>query len=90
MVSFSGMLVIKESMSRLAIYTFGSCLQISPAKWNESVKVYSFSVKSTSIEYSEFLQPFDLLFRDVKQENLGRKSLPLKIARLLDTALSSY
>ena len=41
------------------------------------------------IRYSEILLPFELLFRDVKQENLCSEDLPV-IARLLDTALSSY
>ena len=50
----------------------------------------NFSVKPKSIEYSEFLLPFDLLFRDVKQENLYSEDLSLMKARLLDTALSSY
>ena len=50
----------------------------------------NFSVKPKSIEYSEFLLPFDLLFRDVKQENLYSEDLSLMKARLLDTDLSSY
>ena len=33
-------------------------------------KDVNFSVKPESIEYPEFLLPFELLFRDVKQENL--------------------
>ena len=33
-------------------------------------KDLNFSVKPESIEYPEFLLPFELLFRDVKQENL--------------------
>ena len=43
-----------------------------------------------SIEYSEFLLPFELLFRDVKQENLCSEDLSLMKARLLDTALTPY
>ena len=43
-----------------------------------------------SVEYSRFLLPFELLFRDVKQENLHSEDLLLIKARLLDTALSSY
>ena len=39
------MLVNKESTFRLAIYKLRSFLQISSAKRNESVTVYSFSVK---------------------------------------------
>ena len=33
-------------------------------------KDLNFSVKPESIEYPEFLLPFELLFRDVKQENV--------------------
>ena len=54
------------------------------------LKGLNFSVKPKSIEYSEFLLPFELLFRDVKQENLHSEDLSLIKARLLDTALSSY
>ena len=56
-------------------------------------KGLNFSVKprcKMSIEYSEFLLPFELLFRDVKQENLCSEDLSLMKARLLDTALTPY
>ena len=53
-------------------------------------KDLNFSVKPKSIEYSEFLLPFELLFRDVKQENLCSEDLSLMKTGLLDTALSSY
>ena len=39
--------VNKKSTSRLAIYKLASCLQISSAKLNESVTVYSFRIKGT-------------------------------------------
>ena len=39
MFSTSGMLVHKELISRLAIYKLGSCLQIFPAKRNESKNI---------------------------------------------------
>ena len=45
MVLSRGMLVNKESTSRLAIYKLASCLLISSVKWNESVMVYVFWVK---------------------------------------------
>ena len=41
-------------------------------------------------EYSEFLLPFELLFRDVKGEDLCNENMFLIKARLLDTALTSY
>ena len=53
-------------------------------------KGLNFSVKPKSIEYSEFLLPFELLFRDVKQENFSSEGLSIMKARLLDTALSSH
>ena len=43
-----------------------------------------------STEYLEFLLPFELIFWDVKQENLCSEDLSLMKVRLLDTALSSY
>ena len=54
------------------------------------VRALFFSVKPQSIEYSEFLLPFELLFRYLKQEILCNEDLPLIKARLLDTALSSF
>ena len=51
-------------------------------------KDLNFSVKPKSIEYSEFLLPFELLFADVEQENLHGEDLSLTKARLLETALS--
>ena len=56
-------------------------------------KGLNFSVKprcKMSIEYSEFLLPFELLLRDVKQENVCSEDLSLMKARLLDTALTPY
>ena len=48
-------------------------------------KGLNFSLKPKSIKHSEFLIPFELLFRGVKQEDFS-----LVKARLLGTALSSY
>ena len=53
-------------------------------------KGLTFSVKPKSVEYSNFLLPFELFFWDVKEENLCREDLSLMKARLLDTALSSH
>ena len=65
-------------------------MNLSDAQWSVLCTGLNFSVKPKSTEYSEFLLPFDLLFRDVKQENLYSEDLSLMKARLLDTALSSY
>ena len=48
MVVSSGILVSKELTTRLAIYKLEPCLQISSAKWNESVTVYSFWVRGVT------------------------------------------
>ena len=67
----------------------------SSDEWNDVeknvlCKGLNFSVKANSIEYSKFLLSFELLFGDVKQQNLCSENLSLMKARLLDTALSSY
>ena len=53
-------------------------------------KGLNFSVKPGWIEYSEFLLPFDLLFRDIKREDFCNEDMSLIKARLIDTVLSSY
>ena len=53
-------------------------------------KGLNFSVKSGMIEYSEFLLPFQLLFHDIKCEDLCNEDMSAIKARLLDTALTSY
>ena len=67
-----------------------SFYQLSDVEKSVLCKDLNFSVKSKSIEYSEFLLPFELLFRDVKQENLYSEDLSLMKATLLEAALSSY
>ena len=57
---------------------------------NVLCKGVNFSVKPGLIEYSEFLLPFELLFRDIKREDLCNKDMSVIKARLLDTALTSY
>ena len=71
------------------IFNFSSD-ELSDVEKSVLCKGLNFSVKPKSIEYSEFLLPFALLFRDVKQENLCNEDLSLMKARLLDTDLSSY
>ena len=53
-------------------------------------KDFNFLVKPGLIEYSEFLLPFELLFRDIKRENLCNEALSIIKVRLLDAALTSY
>ena len=45
MALYTGMLLNKETTSRLAIYKLASCLQISSEKWNDSVTVCLFSAE---------------------------------------------
>ena len=44
-VSFRGIFVNKELMSRLAMCKLGFCRQVPSAKWNESMTVYSLAIK---------------------------------------------
>ena len=53
-------------------------------------KGLSFSNKPAFIEYSEFLLPLELLFCDIKREDLCTEGMSLIKTRLLDTALTSY
>ena len=53
-------------------------------------KGFDFSVKTGLIESSKLLLPFELLFRDIKLEDLCNEDMSLIKARLLDTALTSY
>ena len=71
------------------IFNFSS-YELSDNEKSVLRKGLNFSVKPKSIEYSEIILPFELLFRDIIQENLCSEDLSLMKARLLDTALSSY
>ena len=55
---------------------------------NVLCKGLNFSVKPGLIEYSEFLLPLELLFRDIKREDSCNEDMSLIKARLLDTALT--
>ena len=71
------------------IFNFSSYKLTDDGK-NVLCKGLNFSVKPGLIEYSEFLLPFELLFRDIKREGLCNKDMSVIKARLLDTALTSY
>ena len=71
------------------IFNFSS-YELTDEEKNVLCKGLNFSVKPGWIEYSEFLLPFELLFRDIKREDLCNKDMSLIKARLLDTALTSY
>ena len=59
-------------------------------KKNVLCKGLNFSVKPGLIEYSKFLLLFELLFHNIKREDLCKENMSLIKARLLDTALTSY
>ena len=59
-------------------------------KNNILCKGLNFSIKSGLIEYSEFLLPFELLFHNIKREDLCNEDMSLIKASLPDTALTSY
>ena len=44
-VSFRGIFVNKQLMSRLAMCKLGFCRQVPSAKWNETMTVYSLAIK---------------------------------------------
>ena len=67
-----------------------SSYKLTDDEKNVLCKGLNFSVKPGLIEYSEFLLPFELLFRDIKREDLCNEDMSAIKARLLDTALTSY
>ena len=70
------------------IFNFSS-YKLTDDEKNVLCKGLNFSVKPGLIEYSEFLLPFELLFRDIKREDLRNEDMSVIKARLLDTALTS-
>ena len=66
------------------IFNFSS-YKLTDDEKNVLCKGLNFSIKPGLIEYSEFLLLFELLFPDIKREDMS-----VIKARLLDTALTSY
>ena len=64
------------------IFNFAS-YELTDDEKNFLCKGLNFSVKPGLIEYSEFLLPFELLFRDIKHEDLCNEDISLIKARLL-------
>lgn len=64
--------------------------ELTDDKKNVLCRGLDFSVKPGVIEYSDFLLPFELLFCDMKPEDLCNENMSSIKARLLDTALNSY
>ena len=71
------------------IFNFSSD-KLTDDEKNLLCKGLNFSVKPGLIEYSEFLLLFELLFRDIKREDLCNNDMSVIKARLVDTALTSY
>ena len=71
------------------IFNFSS-YQLTDDEKNVLCKGLNFSIKPGLIEYSELLLPFELLFRDIKQEDLCNENMSSIKPKLLDTALTSY
>ena len=73
-------------MFRIRWYLIFFLNESSDVEKNVLCNGLNFPVKLKSTEYSKFLLPFQLLFRDVNQENLCSENWN---ARLLDITLSS-
>ena len=71
------------------IFNFSS-YKLTDDEKNVLCKDLNFSVKPGLIEYSELLLPFELLFCDIKQEDLCNENMSSIKPKLLDTALTSY
>ena len=54
------------------------------------IRGLTFAIPPKKIEYSEFLLPFEFLFRDIKSNSESSVDLASIKARLLDTAFTSY
>ena len=78
MVSSRGIFVSKELKSRPALGKLGSCWQISSAKWNESMTVYSSAVA----DVKNFSKNFANLYVGVPiAERKGQKGgSPLRVS----------
>ena len=66
------------------IFNFSS-YKLTDDEKNVLCKGLNFSVKPGLIEYSEFLLPFELLFHDIKHEDLCNEDMSVIKARLLDS-----
>ena len=54
------------------------------------IKGLNFAIPPKKIEYSKFLLPFELLFRDIKSNSESSVDLASVKVRLQDTAFTSY
>ena len=71
------------------IYNFPN-YHLTDADKSLLIKGLNFAIPPKKIEYSKFLLPFELLFRDIKSNSESSVDLASVKARLQDTAFTSY
>ena len=71
------------------IYNLSNC-QLTDCDKSLLIKRLNFVIPPKKIEYSKFLLPFELLFRDIKSDSESSADLASIKVRLQDTAFTSY
>ena len=71
------------------IYNFSNC-HLTNSDKSLLIKGLNFAIAPKKIEYSKFLLPFQLLFRDIKSNSESSVNLATVKARSQDTAFTSY
>ena len=71
------------------IYNLSNC-QLTDCDKSLLIKRLNFVIPSKKIEYSKFLLPFELLFRDIKSDSESSVDLASVRARLQDRTFTSY
>ena len=71
------------------IYNFSKHV-LTEAEKSVLCKGLQFAVPPKTIEYSEYMLPFELLFRDIKNNNLTTPQCNSIKSKILDTAFSSF
>jgi len=71
------------------IFNFSSYV-LSDSDKSLLLKGLNFAIPPKNLEYSKFLLPFELLYREIKFSGISADEFPFLKAKLQDTALSSY
>ena len=71
------------------VYNFSNC-HLTDSDKSLLIKGLNFAIPPKKIEYSKFLLPFELLFRDIKSNTESSVDLASVKARLQDTTFTSY
>ena len=71
------------------IYSFSN-YRLTDSDKSLLIRGLNFAIWPKKIEYSRFLLPFELLFRDIKSNSESSVDLPSVKARLQDTTFTSY